>query len=150
MRAVCRLRCGAGWCTCSDPPTAVATKRTKVLVLDAAVVDLNQTDVFATAAKAGSPTLSPSCLSSDVARVRLLDNPQHQQVVPAEPTVQAGDVVVRGQPIAVAPCQHRRAHHRCRLIVHPHRSLMALVVVERAMVLTLAPLFVSFDREVQP
>jgi electron transport complex protein RnfC len=101
---------GPGWFTRIDPHSAVITKRTNaILVLDPAVVDVNKTDVFATATKAGypradvPPTLSPSYLSSGMVRVPLIDNPKLKGVVPAEPIVQVGDVVARGQAIAVAP-----------------------------------------------
>lgn len=101
---------GPGWFTRIDPHTAVVTKRTNsILVLDPAVVDVNKTDVFATATKAGypradvPPTLSPSYLSTSTVRVPLLDNPKLKSVVAAAPVVQVGDVVTRGQTIAVVP-----------------------------------------------
>ncbi len=100
---------GPGWFSPVDPLHAVVTRRTNsLLVLDPAVVDVSKKDVFATATKAGYPdpavplSTTPSSLSSSSVRLPLIDNPAVKAVSPAVPAVVGGDVVVRGQRIAIA------------------------------------------------
>ncbi len=100
---------GPGWFEKVDPDTAVVSRRTNsLLVLDPAVVDVNQKDVFDKPNKPGYPaagtafSTSPSPLSSPWVNVPLIDNPNFKAVTPAQPIVKSGDTVRRGQTIATA------------------------------------------------
>ena len=100
---------GPGWFEKIDPATAVISRRTNsLLVLDPAVVDVNQKDVFDKPGKPGYPgagtvfSTTPTALSVSSVRVPLVDNPAFKAVRPAIPLVKTGDRVARGEPIAKA------------------------------------------------
>lgn len=104
---------GPGWFEKIDPDTAVITRRTNsILVLDPAVVDVTQKDVFDKPNKPGYPrpdtvfTTTPAPLSTSRpgfwVRIPLVDNPNFKVVRPAIPIVAPGDRVTRGQLIARA------------------------------------------------
>lgn len=100
---------GPGWFERVDPRTAVVSRRTNsFLVLDPAVVDVTQKDVFDKPNKPGYPRAetqfqtTPTSLSTTTVRVPLVDNPNFKAVRPALATVAVGQKVRRGERIASA------------------------------------------------
>jgi Na+-translocating ferredoxin:NAD+ oxidoreductase RnfC subunit len=100
---------GPGWFEKIDATQAVVSRRTNsILVLDPAVVDVTQKDVFDKPNTPGYPSAgtvfatAPSPLAVSVVRVPLVDNPAFKAVRAALPIVRTGDKVTRGQPIAKA------------------------------------------------
>ena len=102
---------GPGWFEKVDAGSAVVTRRTNsFLVLDPAVVDVTQKDVFDKPNKPGYPSAqtvfetspSPLPVAPSWVRLPLIDNPNFKAVSAAVPVVAVGDVVRRGDTVARA------------------------------------------------